>query len=478
VWRVVYDPVGVVDARQAREEITVNPSYQTNPFTNNPVLSQLDNDAHRFALQSWCTAQGLSYDGRTNSCTAKDSLKCAARSNPAASLKDLTKFHARPPLIWTGTQCVRTYGNANLCSNNDLPYVATARVRCDDNEVCTAPAAAAPTCKLTRAYCNAKGVDFNGTGNGDCVLKVGQHIAEMIVGKTVTRTVRRRLESTYHSCEQGGPLSPICQDAVILYALGEVVVESVYEGYKQTIQKFNKSCIHGTSNAGRRVMDCVLDTLNFWPGFWLTDQCNNMLNGMFSLIPGWPIRLQFPIWISFIAPYAGKALDAIFKWGQAAGEAIYQAGEVAVRALEVAYDQTLSTFEDAGEALAAATGQFVDSVGNIAAAIARAGRDFAQHVVNIAAQGAAAVEELGKMMKVAFETGLTEMTQYVTRVLFQAGTAWVSAMKAVGKELGQLFGVKGTLFVQGLQALGGVLKDIGDAIGDAVSDAVCAIGLC
>ena len=95
--------------------VDVNPSMNENGLNTDPVSAQLDNDAHRDALEKWCSSKNWSYDHNTNRCLAPTEELCRNKSTDFVDFDHLD-VQNKPFLIWSNGKCIRTFGNVNTCT--------------------------------------------------------------------------------------------------------------------------------------------------------------------------------------------------------------------------------------------------------------------------------------------------------------------------------------------------------------------------
>jgi hypothetical protein len=117
VYQIIRNPDKVIDEAVSKEFVPpiVNPSMKNNGLNTNPVLAQLDNDAHRTAYSLWCTEiKKWKFDQTTYSCLAPDEEACLSASSTFIDYTKLTL--AKPFLIYSNGRCLTSYGNENTCS--------------------------------------------------------------------------------------------------------------------------------------------------------------------------------------------------------------------------------------------------------------------------------------------------------------------------------------------------------------------------
>jgi hypothetical protein len=267
------------------------PSFDSNEFTTDPVSSQLDSDAHAFALNSFCLN---SIDLKTNyaaqACEIATEAECALRSAPDGDITLMLASEDNDFLRWQAdVGCFRDYGNGNSCKGicpqktipctqeefdrilqlrqdfyddyllkNDLSkdlfsfddFLTANPVECsiidDESKNCETFSYVAPKikceadglcstvipedygkCVLTEQYCLSKGETYSSTGLGDCYETDIQGVSEMLIGKFVTRTYKKSYENVVKNCQNVSPNDPVC--ALSVATLVFLPAEIVFE---------------------------------------------------------------------------------------------------------------------------------------------------------------------------------------------------------------------------------------------------------
>ena len=136
-----------------------------------------------------------------------------------------------------------SFAMKSACEDKGLPYDY-------DKEIC----------RITPEYCQGKAVDYTteSDGLGNCKIGVGQDIAEMIIGTTITRGLIQVFDpGQYESCPEGwydGANLP--QELKIAMGLGVLLppplntIPILYEtmGNKMCVSKYR--CLDGLENSG------------------------------------------------------------------------------------------------------------------------------------------------------------------------------------------------------------------------------------
>jgi hypothetical protein len=478
VFRTIFDRENLAKELAAPTQIPLdtNESFENNPFTTDATLSQLDNDAHRAALQTWSDQNNLTFDG--NYAIAGSDTQCRG-----ADRVDLTGNNDF--VVWADNQCLITYGNGNICQNSDLPYVQAQTIKCtEDGESCSADDF--PTCLLTRQYCHDKGIEYD-SGNrlrelrliegshvtshtaslGDCYITDAQSVTEALFGETITRQVKGRVQRLLKVCRRDGPTSGSCLKAVLaLDTVGlSITFDSVVKGYKDDVKRFKETCLTKPSN-GSDIVSCIFSTLEFFPEYWLFNEANVLLNSILSIIPGMP-HIDFLVFDAIIK-YSGKVLDAVYKFGSDAGHACVEAGQSAIKMFEDIWGGDLVDFTlDSHE--------FVVAVDDIL----EAGKNAAINVVKVGIDAAEAVIRNGKkvivVITLAIFHGGIALGKWVSRHLREGG---LEQLAAQGEKLGNIFGIPGRDYTNALIAVGGAVASVGKSLGETfgiVDGAYCSL---
>jgi hypothetical protein len=114
ILRIVTDPNAVANKEYQEQIIPLdsNPTMKDNGFDNDPIPSQLDNDAHRWALRQWCGQQGWIYNGTLNVCDAPNKEACEMKSSDIIDYNNVAK---KPFLRYINGNCINTLQNQNMC---------------------------------------------------------------------------------------------------------------------------------------------------------------------------------------------------------------------------------------------------------------------------------------------------------------------------------------------------------------------------
>jgi hypothetical protein len=470
----------------------------------NPVLSQLDVDSHAHAMQAFCNSHGwnpVTKNG-TVTCVAPDEAACTKFSTypvapigatpPLGGEKDtLNSFNTI--LTWSNGKCIQNKaGNNNICAfqlfdpetkqlklsyqyeggSPYLPYVG-ADVTCDVNGKCTA--SDYPTCEITEEYCTAKGMAWDSYGLGSCYVTQAEAITEMVLGTTITRTIKKNASDLVNSCNSEGMGSASCWRGVgeLIGGNGKVIYDSAIRLYTDNVRQFRSDCLSGGLMQPKTLRECVNAVNQFSPQFWLEGKAALMLNGMVGAIPGFP-EMPFTAWVATQA-FGGQVLDAVFKFGPTAGVAIYHAGQDGILAIEALFDGNLSDFASYGLDFVKESAEAILNVAEAFSPMVQCGVLAAKAIWG--KYGGTAVQ-IAKCIGNAIVAGSAALGSFVANVLWRNGVAGLSA---IANQLGVWFGDAGVLFVNSLEAIGGafedVFKSIGNAVEDAAKDVVCLGGI-
>ena len=474
VYRTLSDPDGEAERKTKRIEAGSNPTMKDNGFNNDPVSAQLDNDAHRAALQTWCgTQDGWEYDGDRNMCLASNQSACEARSS-VINLKDISTLDPNNPFLeFVNGRCLGSLGLGGMCNMWQIPY-ESANVTCDDNGVCTAPNQ--PNCRITQQYCSSKGASFDSAGLGDCYVPFGQEVVEAIFGKTVTRKYRQNITNLVDRCRDDGPVSTQCIAAIgqFLATPGFIIYDSTVKGYQQDVTSFKNECTNGAVAGPFTADKCVRSTFAFFPNFWIAQKFSVMLNGMMMLLPkGFPIIP--PEAFQAILDINSSVIDACFKFGPTAGLAAYQAGQEGVKAMNALFDGNLTEFTSDAIEMIRLEAKVVQNVLLALDPMERIGEICAKAILRSkTVQQALAI---GKTIGLAVIHGAVSMGTFIAHTV-AFGT--IEAIRDIGDKIGEAFGDAGIAFNQAMQQVDKAFEDIGKSIGNSIEEGAkkAARGFC
>ena len=318
------------------------------------VDGQLDSDAHVYAHRIWCDHNGFGYDTVSNKCIIRNKNQCLSKSYKGKRPSNPYDANTPPLLVWSNGNCFESRGNNNLCVDRCIPRSETdtscARnihlgfelippddIECDAEGNCASKSGGYDTCDIPKSYCNKRGMDFRKVdGLGDCHLTSAQRVTELVLGTTFTRQYKIAGQKLISDCQNDGPLSEACltSSAVILSIGYRVTWDAYYARLTQSIDQFRHDCVNNKVSNGQEVMNCLQSTHELFPGYWLTRQGVDLLRNMLRLSGLFPDKDLDYVSMNSIAIYGGKALDAIYSFGNDAGEAIARSGNKAIRAIE------------------------------------------------------------------------------------------------------------------------------------------------
>ena len=228
----------------------------------------------------------------------------------------------------------------NVCEAQGLGEWYQGSPNCDADGYCKINPDNIPTCKLTPKYCDNMGMDYSSSKNGigDCTISEGQHIAEDIFGRTITRTVKRNAETMIRQCKHD-VFSANCAKGVgtFITTPGQIAINTVDKEFSGFVDNMKLDC---SGNIYSNMDTFVKCGESLFPQFYVGKQvvsfADGMLNGMLGWIPGVPSGLLT------------KAIGYVGKYGEIAIKALYHAGEDAVHAFEIAGDYTESALKNIG----------------------------------------------------------------------------------------------------------------------------------
>ena len=259
------------------------PPFDPTLFDNDPISAQLDQDAHFFALNVYCTNDpDRKMDSVLQACEYANKQVCEA-----ASLKtqDLTKIINKEGVYLNWQEdigCISSYGNGNVCTTigcpqkvrpcteveydkiykiskqnyetykeeqnlgnsftiddyllsnpivcrdppqidspecSEQPYVPP-KIKCDDDGYCyTEQENDYGKCKIIRQYCESKGESFSSTGLGTCYQGTKEQTAEMIFGQTWIKAYRKAYYNRINACKYDSPGNQTCKQAEVTFEL-------------------------------------------------------------------------------------------------------------------------------------------------------------------------------------------------------------------------------------------------------------------
>lgn len=121
LWDIYTRPDGL--AKDIASDLAISPedinSFDQSEFSTDPVASQLDNDAHVYALRAFCANNpDLKIDIQAQGCRYATKEACLANSSRTQNVSDMLSGKGKPFLRWQesgGIGCFRDLGNGNSC---------------------------------------------------------------------------------------------------------------------------------------------------------------------------------------------------------------------------------------------------------------------------------------------------------------------------------------------------------------------------
>lgn len=210
---------------------------------------------------------------------------------------------------------------------------------CDSSGYCTLNPNDLPTCKITSDYCDRMGLDWENSNNlGNCNLSDLQNVFEGIFGKTETRTWKRNTEAMIRECSND-IFSANCASSVgtELFTQDEIAInmaDTEFNGYMNNLKQACSGDIYSSMDS---FANC---SANLFPAFYLQQQAqkfaDGMLNGALGWIPGMPSNLF------------EKLSGYQYKYGKVALNAVFHAGEDAIKAFDIAGDAMYAALDNIG----------------------------------------------------------------------------------------------------------------------------------
>lgn len=342
------------------------PKIQTTAFDLPPQASNwqqvLNVDAQRHAVQQWCTHQGYDYRVPTStgdfggclynksSCLADSNphwVHCTAITGTSGGIDHNGKpcsLNAKPYLEWDDNRgvCVQSFYPpaliSGVCEARGLGPWYPGKLVCDASGYCQIDPNDAPTCQLTSDYCDRMGLDYSSSNQGDCTLSDAQNVIEGLIGKTVTRTVKRNTEAMIRECGDnvfsGRCAASIGTELTTFDQIALNTAESEFKGY---MEEMKSKCSGDLYSGVDKFAGCAE---SLFPGFYIGQQAEHfvdgMLNGALGWIPGMPSDL------------IAKANGYIAKYGIIAFNAIVTVGQDAIKAFDIAGDIMYSALKKIG----------------------------------------------------------------------------------------------------------------------------------
>jgi hypothetical protein len=330
--------------------------------------SVLNIASHRDAVQKYCLAKGYDYEAPVNptdygSCLYTQKT-CEADSNPHYKTCIATKkddgtvvgldndgkpcnLDQKPYLEWhtdangKGRCLISHFPPSfiqNVCEARGLGKWYQGTPKCDADGYCQLNPDDLPSCTIEAPYCDKMGMDFlSDGGKGDCDVSEVQGIFESLVGKTVTRTWKRNTEAMIRECSDS-PFSWKCASSVgsEVTTMDQILLNTADKEMKDYMDNMKKKCSGDIYASTDSFTDCAGSIL---PGMYISGQvvkfADNMLNGALG-------------WTGLPPGLLQKASGYISKYGKVALNAIYHAGEDAIKAFDMAGDAMYHALDNVG----------------------------------------------------------------------------------------------------------------------------------
>ena len=357
--------------------------------SQDPVVTQLMLDSHTAAMKTWCETkgEGYRYDFNTNTCRIATKELCEKSSVNVVDYKNIfDPVKETPFLIWSNNQCVLSRGNYNACfeqctmreavCNDTVPksdptYLAPAvecdptltrddpqqpnncnkcfiksdqdctnltyvppQITCDDFGVCTQDVPSEyPRCVLTNNYCTDKGLAYDpdpstvsGVVLGSCYGTDVQSISEMILGKTITRSIKTSTQAATTACSAYGSENKECSDSILLIevlpftVLWDITAKHVMEG----VSSFERECGFtpdpgqvATIDSPAQLYSCIQSAAELFPLYWVTKEVSNLINSMFSKVLGMPSVVDIDVlFCQAIITGVSECIQAVYLGGK------------------------------------------------------------------------------------------------------------------------------------------------------------------
>jgi hypothetical protein len=125
IWNLYFNPNKLIDEISAETLIGLNqPDFDPDDFINDAVSSQLDRDAHTYALNIFCSNNpDLVMDAKAQACVYATKEACEANSLKSQDVSQIVKGNGKF-LTWQTEDslgCVSSFGNGNACGNINCP---------------------------------------------------------------------------------------------------------------------------------------------------------------------------------------------------------------------------------------------------------------------------------------------------------------------------------------------------------------------
>jgi hypothetical protein len=367
-------------------------------------------------------------------------------------------------LLFNPITCADFVTDSPECFNP--PYVPPI-IKCEDDGYCYPKVDGDyGKCTIVEPYCASKGVSYSSTGLGTCYDTDVQGVAEALLGKTITRSYRKAYQNMVNACKNKAPHDQACNQALTTLQTMpiKILVDSVVSEYTQVAANIKSTCRINQPDPstlppdqrpppmnGPRAMQCLQSVIELWPGFFVLDKLNGVINTLIRLIPGGKYFTGIDMFgIQSMLEFGGKALDAVFKFGSDAGRA-FQEGGVNMAA---AYDKMMAGGNlinfavEEGAALAHVAGKVLEDCAKLGYSVIKAG---VQTMHSVLLHGAQALEIIYN----GIAQGINALGTYLADKMNTCG-AGVSIEdcfdKNFGVLLGGIFGASAKTFLGAMKA--------------------------
>ena len=305
-------------------------SSSSSPSLSNETLKSLNLASHLHAIQAYAIDKGYNIDANGNlffneaSCNAASSdtppnlpagynsvsemnivynslLNTSGPDNPEViklgiALQQQLHYHFEWFDTSTGSVCVNTFPiNYNLCSHYNFPYYP-GNLECDKNGICNY--IIPPTCYIPGSYCKSKGVQYDGSGFGDCYTNDLESIASSsIVGNTITREYNIRLQNLYNGCTSS------VSDCATAYSMvatlpEEIVAKTVWSATKSFVSDFNQKCNKLGDPSIIKFIGCAQAITELNPSIWINDFATSFISAAVGITTELP-QLGLTFWQTY-----------------------------------------------------------------------------------------------------------------------------------------------------------------------------------
>lgn len=381
--------------------------------------------------------------------------------------------------------CTDFITDSPLCFKQ--PYVPPI-IKCDDDGYCYPKTEGDyGKCTIIEPYCASKGVSYSSTGLGTCYESDAQSTIEAILGKTITRSYRKAYQDMVNACKNKAPHNQACDQAMLTLKTLPVtiLVDSVVSEYTQVAANIKSNCRINQPDPstlppdqrpppmnGPLAMQCFQSVLELWPGYFVLDKVNGIINGIIRLIPGGKDFAGIDMFgIQSMLEFGGKALDAAFKFGSDAGKAFQEGG----KEMEASYDKLMAggslvnfAVEEAA-VLVHVAGQVLKDCAKLGYAVIKAGVEAMQSVY---LHGIQALEIIFN----GIEQGIKALGTYLANKMNTCGAGVTlddCFDKNFGVLLGGIFGAAAKTFLVAMKALAwfaGIFGKLFAAIADGIKN--------